>query len=107
MKKIFFLFSLLFLFSKSVAQQFVPFYGTVVDQVSSSNILTNLTEFENLGVKRKGTTALQNTLDWLKTEYLSYGYTTAQMQEYSFTNGTATCKNLVVTKVGTLYPDTF
>jgi Zn-dependent M28 family amino/carboxypeptidase len=29
------------------------------------------------------------------------------MQEYSFTNGTATCKNLVVTKVGTLYPNSF
>lgn len=91
----------------SFAQQYVPFYGSVVDQVSSSNILNNLTEFENLGVKRRGTTALQNTLDWLKAEYLSYGYTAAQMQEYSFTNGTATCKNLVVTKVGTLYPNTF
>lgn len=91
----------------SFAQQYVPFYGSVVDQVSSSNILNNLTEFENLGVKRRGTPALQNTLDWLKAEYLSYGYTAAQMQEYSFTNGTATCKNLVVTKLGTLYPNTF
>lgn len=91
----------------SFAQQYVPFYGSVVEQVSSSNILNNLTEFENLGVKRRGTPALQNTLDWLKAEYLSYGYTAAQMQEYSFTNGTATCKNLVVTKVGTLYPNTF
>ena len=50
----------------SFAQQYVPFYGSVVDQVSSTNILNNLTEFENLGVKRRGTTALQNTLDWLK-----------------------------------------
>jgi hypothetical protein len=91
----------------SFAQQYVPFYGSVVEQVSSSNILNNLTEFENLGVKRRGTPALQNTLDWLKAEYLSYGYTAAQMQEYSFTNGTATCKNLVVTKLGTLYPNTF
>ncbi|WP_395633425.1 M28 family metallopeptidase, partial [Flavobacterium sp.] len=91
----------------SFAQQYVPFYGSVVDQVSSSNILNNLTEFENLGVKRRGTPALQNTLDWLKAEYLSYGYTAAQMQEYSFTNSTTTCKNLVVTKVGTLYPNTY
>ena len=29
------------------------------------------------------------------------------MQEYSFVNGSNTCKNLVVTKVGTLYPNTF
>jgi aminopeptidase YwaD len=96
-----------FLTITGFAQQYVPFYGTIVEQVSASNVLNNLTEFENLGVKRRGTVALQNTLDWLKAEYLSYGYTAAQMQEYSFTNGTATCKNLVVTKMGTLYPNTY
>jgi aminopeptidase YwaD len=89
------------------SQTYIPYYGSIVEQVSAANILTNLTEFENLGVKRRGTAPLQNTLDWLKAEYLSYGYTTNQLQEYSFTNGTATCKNLVVTKVGTLYPNTF
>lgn len=96
-----------FLTITGFAQQYVPFYGTIVEQVSASNVLNNLTEFENLGVKRRGTVALQNTLDWLIAEYLSYGYTAAQMQEYSFTNGTATCKNLVVTKMGTLYPNTY
>lgn len=101
------LFTLLLLVSKSYSQQYVPYYGTIVEQVSESNVLNNLTEFENLGVKRRGTTPLQNTLNWLKAEYLSYGYTAAQMQEYSFTNGSATCKNLVVNKVGTLYPNTY
>jgi len=40
---------------------------------------------------------------------LSYGYTAAQIQEYSYTypGSTAVCKNLVVTKIGTLYPNTF
>ena len=107
MKKLLFSFFLLFCISKGYSQSYIPYYGSIVDQVSSANILSNLTEFENLGVKRKGTTPLQNTLNWLKAEYLSYGYTATQMQEYSFTNGTATCKNLVVTKVGTLYPNTF
>lgn len=102
-----FSFALFLLFSEAYSQQYIPYYGTVVSQVSESNVLTNLTEFENLGVKRRGTTPLQNTLNWLKAEYLSYGYTAAQMQEYSFTNGSTTCKNLVVTKVGTLYPNTF
>lgn len=91
----------------SFGQQFIPYYGSVVDQVSESRILNNLTEFENLGVKRRGTTPLQNTLNWLKAAYLSYGYTTNQMQEYSFVNGSNTCKNLVVTKIGTVYPTTF
>ena len=91
----------------TTAQVYTEQYATIVNQVSATNILNNLTEFENLGVKRRGTTPLQNTLNWLKAEYLSYGYTAAQMQEYSFTNGNTTGKNLVVTKVGTLYPDTF
>ena len=107
MKNPLLLFLLLFVTQIGFGQQFIPYYGSVVGQVSESSILNNLTEFENLGVKRRGTSPLQNTLNWLKAEYLSYGYTTNQMQEYSFTNGSATCKNLVVTKVGTLYPNTF
>ena len=106
MKKFLFSFILL-LYFQGYSQTFIPYYGTIVSQVSESNVLNKLTEFENLGVKRRGTSPLQNTLNWLKEEYLSYGYTTNQMQEYSFTNGSTTCKNLVVTKVGTLYPNSF
>lgn len=107
MKNLLFSLFLIFVFVKTNSQSFVPYYGTISSQVSQSNILNNLTEFENLGVKRRGTTPLQNTLDWLKAEYLSYGYTANQMQEYSFTNGSNTCKNLVITKIGTVYPNTF
>lgn len=93
----------------SSAQTYIPAYAAVVNQCSQATITTNLTEFEALGVKRRGTAALQNTLDWLKTKYTSYGYTTAQIQEYSYTysGSTAVCKNLVVTKTGTLYPNIF
>jgi aminopeptidase YwaD len=91
----------------SFSQQYIPYYNTVSSQVSSSNVLNYLTEFENLGVKRRGTTSLQNTLDWLKNKYTTFGYTAAQMKEFSFTNGSFTCKNLVITKTGTLYPNTF
>ncbi len=107
MKNPLLLFLLLFVTQIGFGQQFIPYYGSVVGQVSESSILNNLTEFENIGVKRRGTTSLQNTLNWLKNEYLSYGYTTNQMQEFSFVNGSNTCKNLVLTKVGTLYPNTF
>ena len=107
MKNPLLLFLLLFVTQIGFGQQFIPYYGSVVDQVSESSILNNLTEFENIGVKRRGTTSLQNTLNWLKNEYLSYGYTSNQMEEFSFVNGSNTCKNLVVTKVGTLYPNTF
>ena len=107
MKNPLLLFFLLFVTQIGFGQQFIPYYGSVVDQVSESSILNNLTEFENIGVKRRGTISLQNTLNWLKNEYLSYGYTTNQMEEFSFVNGSNTCKNLVLTKVGTLYPNTF
>ncbi|MCF6128822.1 M28 family peptidase [Flavobacterium sp. AS60] len=107
MKNLLLSLSFFFLLSKGYSQNYIPYYQTIVNQVSEANVLSNLTEFENLGIKRRGTTSLQNTLDWLKAEYLSYGYTASQMQEYSFTNGSSTCKNLVVTKVGTLYPNTF
>ena len=107
MKNTLFSFFILFITSQSFSQVYIPAYASVVNQCSSANISNNLTEFENLGVKRRGTVPLQNTLDWLKNKYLSYGYIASQMQEYSFTNGAFTCKNLVLTKIGTLYPNTY
>ena len=89
------------------AQTFVPSYGAIADNCSQQNILTNLTQYENLGVKYRGTAALQNTLEWLKNKYLSFGYTASQIQEDPYSYSGSTCKNLIVTKIGTLYPDTF
>jgi aminopeptidase YwaD len=93
--------------SLGYSQVYIPAYANVVNQCSQTNINSKLAYFESLGVKRRGTTSLQNTLNWLKTEYLSYGYTTSQLYEDSFVNGAFTCKNLVVTKIGTVYPNTF
>lgn len=89
------------------AQTYIQSYGNVVNQVSQSGILTNLTEFENLGVKYRGTLAQANTLQWLKNKYLSYGYTASQLTEDTFTYSGETCKNLIVTKIGTVYPNTY
>jgi aminopeptidase YwaD len=104
----FFLFLLLTAF-KTTAQVYNPNYATVVNQCSSSTVLSNLIEYENLGVKRRGTVALDNTLTWLKNKYLSYGYTASQITEdsYTYSGSTAVCKNLIVTKIGTVYPDIF
>ena len=113
MKNSTFFFSVLFTIifsSQSIhCQVYNTNYAAVVNQCSSSNILNNLTEYEALGVKRRGTVALDNTLTWLKNKYLSYGYTASQITEdsYTYTGSTAVCKNLVVTKIGTVYPNTF
>lgn len=106
MKKI--LYPVLFLFAANLySQEFIQAYADVVNQTTQANITTSLTEFESLGVKRRGTAALQNTLNWLKQNYLDYGYTASQMVEDSYTNGGFTCKNLVVTKIGTVHPNTY
>jgi hypothetical protein len=80
-----------------------------VAQCSQTNITNNLTTYEALGLKRRGTPAIDNTFNWLKDKYLSFGYTVNQIQEddYTYTGSTATCKNLIVTKVGTVYPNTY
>jgi hypothetical protein len=113
MKNIIYFFLLVTLVSFSTqttqGQVYNANYAAVVNQCSSSNILNNLTEYEALGVKRRGTVALDNTLTWLKNKYLSYGYTASQITEdsYTYTGSTAVCKNLVVTKIGTVYPNKF
>jgi len=107
MKKALFSLFVIFSVSKGFSQVYIPAYGNVVNQCSQDNVTADLTQFEALGLKRRGTLPLQNTLDWLKAKYLSYGYTALQMEEQSFTNGTATCKNLIITKTGTLYPNTY
>lgn len=110
MKKHLLLFSFLLL-SATIghAQEYIPYYASVADQCSQENITNNLTAYESLGLKRRGTTSLTNTFNWLKGKYLSFGYTASQIQEdsYTYTGSTATCKNLIVTKVGTVYPNTY
>lgn len=91
----------------SFSQTFEQRYADIVSQVSQTNITNLLTEFEALGVKRRGTPALENTYNWLRNKYLSFGYSAGQLQEDTFTNGTYTCKNLILTKVGTVYPNTY
>lgn len=99
----------LLLTTTGFSQQFIPYYGSIVEQCSQANITNNLTTYESLGLKRRGTVSLQNTFDWLKAKYLSFGYTTNQIEEdsYTYTGSSAICKNLIVTKVGTLYPNTY
>ncbi|BAP31540.1 uncharacterized protein CHSO_2503 [Chryseobacterium sp. StRB126] len=94
------------------AQNLIQAYKTRADMVSQTNITNYLTDFENLGVKTTGSLVNTNTLNWLKTKYTSYGYTASQIEEDPFTyttfNGNSiSSKNLVITKIGTVYPDKF
>jgi hypothetical protein len=87
------------------AQTFNSYYNGIVNNVSSANILADLTAFENLGIKQIGTTALNNTQAWIKSRYQSLGYTDIVEQAFSYSGGTT--NNIVITKTGTVYPNTF
>lgn len=89
------------------AQTFIQAYKDRADMVAQTNITANLQEFGNLGIKKTGSQANANTLNWIKNKYLSYGYTASQITESPFTYGSVTSKNLIITKTGTLYPNKY
>ncbi|HNW70078.1 MAG TPA: M28 family peptidase [Bacteroidales bacterium] len=82
-----------------------PFYQSVVNNVSYDSILSHLQHFESLGVKSPGSSALTNTKNWLISKYQAYGYTDIVQDNFTYVSNTLT--NVVVTKTGTLYPNTF
>ncbi|AZA76490.1 M28 family peptidase [Chryseobacterium sp. G0186] len=90
-----------------MAQSFIQSYKDRADMVTQTNITTNLQEFSNLGIKKTGTVANTNTLNWIKNKYISYGYTSSQIVESPFTYGSTSSKNLIITKTGTLYPNKY
>lgn len=102
-KLIFILFSLLPL--QFFAQEHNIFHQSLVDQVSHNNLVNHLNEFEDFGIKTLGSTAEQNTLNWLIAHYESWGYTNIETQEVSAFGYSG--YNLIVTKEGTVYPDTY
>lgn len=92
-------------------QNFIQAYQDRANKVSQTNITSNLQAFADLGVKTTGSAANTNAFNWIKNKYLSYGYTAGQIVEDPFTfdynNSTISSKNLVITKTGTLYPNTY
>jgi aminopeptidase YwaD len=89
------------------SQTFIQSYADVANKVTQVSITDNLKKFEALGVKKRGSAELTNTLKWIKDQYTSFGYATAQFQEQTFSNAGTQGVNLIVTKVGTLYPNKY
>ena len=83
------------------------FYQTKVNLVNQQTLTNNLSEFENLGVKSVGTTAQENTYQWLKDKYLSFGYTESQIKTHTYTYSNKTNKNIEVIKQGSIYPNEY
>lgn len=92
-------------FSKSKAQTYNDFYGAIVANTSSVNVLNDLNTFENFGLKNVGSSALTNAQNWITSRYQSLGYTDVVLQPFSYAAGTSS--NIIVTKIGTVYPNTY
>jgi aminopeptidase YwaD len=111
MKKFLSLIALSFGLQSFNSQSFIQAYQNRANLVSQTSITTNLQEFSNFGIKTTGSTNNVNAFNWIKNKYLSYGYSASQIEEdpFSYTSGsnTVNSKNLVITKIGTVYPNKF
>lgn len=87
------------------AQSFNQFYADIVAHTSQTNVLNDLTAFENFGIKTVGSKALANTENWVTSRYKALGYSDVELQQFTYSSGTS--NNIIVTKRGTLYPNTF
>ncbi|TXE16182.1 M28 family peptidase [Psychroserpens burtonensis] len=105
MKKLVIVLLTVFVISITSAQTFNQFYGNIVSNTSQTNVLNDLTAFENFGIKTVGSSALVNTENWITSRYQSLGYTDVVLQPFTYSAGTS--NNIIVTKTGTLYPNTF
>ncbi|WP_299227622.1 M28 family peptidase [uncultured Psychroserpens sp.] len=87
------------------AQTLNTFYADIVSNTSETNILNDITTYENFGIKDVGSAQLTNVENWITSRYLSLGYTDIVLQPFTYSSGSS--NNIIVTKTGTLYPNTF
>ncbi len=91
------------------AQNLSQYYSEIVSNVSQVSLVNDLTTFENFGLKEEETIGIYNTRNWITTRYQDLGYTDIEEQEFTFGNGinAKTTYNIIVTKTGSVYPNTF
>lgn len=100
-------FSLLLLLPGSAAfgQTFDAFYASLANSCDFDSITEYLQQFEDLGIKELNDPALDNTKDWIVEKYQDWGYTNIVEDDFSVSGIVTT--NVIVTKTGTLYPNTY
>ncbi len=80
-------------------------HHVVVNQIAIDSIEKNLFEFEHLGNKEVNTIALNNTANWLFNKYKSFGYSTIELDSFSYAN--CDLFNLIITKMEFYIPIVF
>ncbi len=99
------IFLFLFSFLNTSAQVFNPYYNGIVENVSASNILDDLTTLVDFGVKEPGSSEIEDAKDWIINRYQTLGYTAIETQPFMVSGQTTS--NIIVTKTGSVYPNTF
>ncbi len=90
---------------RAFTQEPDPFIQEKIDELQYDSLLSKLQAFENLGIKQVGTAALDATANWLINQHQTYGYT--DIETDTFLLGNNQVYNIIVTKTGTVYPDTY
>lgn len=106
MKKIILL-PVLLLVGQMSAQAFIQAYQDRANLATQTNINTHLADFVSYGVKTTGSVANNNASAWLQTKYSSFGYSASEITTQTFDYAGKPTKNVIVTKTGTTYPNTF
>ncbi|MCD4730295.1 MAG: M20/M25/M40 family metallo-hydrolase [Bacteroidales bacterium] len=102
---IFILIYFILIISNLNSQTYDPFIQSKVDELSYDSVYSKLQTFENLGIKQAGTEALDQTASWIINQHQQYGYSDIEID--SFYIGQNLVYNIIVTKTGTSFPDTY
>lgn len=99
------MFSLIIGQNSAYSQDFNPYYQSIVGEIDIPLLQEHLQTHEDFGAKQVGTEALNNSFDWLKSNYENWGYTDIDIDTFYYAGHE--CYNLIVTKTGTNYPDQY
>jgi aminopeptidase YwaD len=89
----------------NLAQVSDPFIQSIVGQVSYDTLQSKLLTLESFGRKQADDPALELTAEWLMNTYSAYGYTDIQTDPFTLFNYET--RNIIITKQGTEFPDTY
>lgn len=94
-----------FVYNTSVAQVFNPYYQTIVNNCNYDSLLNDLLDFTSFGVKEVGTQELVDARDWITGKYGQWGYSDVSYDSFNYFGQNV--DNIVVTKQGSVYPNTY
>ena len=82
-------------------------YQTIIDEISTSTLEQRLQSYEGFGKKTLDDAAITQTQDWIEQAYRTMGYPATAIDKQPLALGTEPNANIIVTKRGTKFPDTF